>query len=108
EILLDIDQEIRSISFLLHPPRLQGRGLAEAIRYMVRGFARRSGLDIRVNVEGALPARIPEVEAALYRLAQEALANVYRHSAASRARVRLRARNGALVHPLLEGKRRRV
>jgi signal transduction histidine kinase len=101
EILLDIDQEIRSISFLLHPPRLQGRGLSEAIRYMVRGFARRSGLDIRVNVEGDLPARIPEVEAALYRLTQEALANVYRHSAATLVKVRLVARN-AFVHLLIE------
>lgn len=102
EILLDIDQEIRSISFLLHPPRLQGRGLPEAIRYMVRGFARRSGLDIRVNVEGDLPARIPEIEAALYRLAQEALANAYRHSLATLIKVRLIAREGAFVHLLVE------
>jgi signal transduction histidine kinase len=102
EILLDIDQEIRSISFLLHPPRLQGRGLVEAIRYMVRGFGRRSGLDIRVNVEGDLPARIPEVEAALYRLAQEALANVYRHSTAKLVKIRLVARHSACVHLLIE------
>lgn len=102
EILLDIDQEIRSISFLLHPPRLQGRGLAEAIGYMARGFARRSGLDIKVNVEGDLPPRIPEVEAALYRLAQEALANVYRHSTATLVKVRLIARGGAFVHLLIE------
>jgi signal transduction histidine kinase len=102
EILLDIDQEIRSISFLLHPPRLQGRGLVEAIRYMVRGFGRRSGLDIRVNVEGDLPARIPQVEAALYRLAQEALANVYRHSTATLVKIRLVARHGAFVHLLIE------
>lgn len=102
EILLDIDQEIRSISFLLHPPRLQGRGLSEAIRYMVRGFARRSGLDVRVDVEGDLPARIPEVEAALYRLAQEALANVYRHSTATLVKIRLVARHGAFVHLLIE------
>ncbi len=102
EILLDIDQEIRSISFLLHPPRLQGRGLAEAIRYMVRGFARRSGLDIRIHVEGDLPTRMPEVEAALYRLTQEALANVYRHSAATLVNVRLLARHGTFVHLLIE------
>jgi two-component system, NarL family, sensor kinase len=102
EILLDIDQEIRSISFLLHPPRLQGRGLSEAIRYMARGFARRSRLDIHVDVEGVLPARIPEVEAALYRLAQEALANVYRHSSATLVKVRLVARHGSTVHLLIE------
>lgn len=102
EILLDIDQEIRSISFLLHPPRLQGRGLSEAIRYMVRGFARRSGLDVRVDVEGELPPRIPELEAALYRLTQEALANVYRHAAASLVKIRLVARRGAFVHLLIE------
>jgi signal transduction histidine kinase len=102
EILLDIDQEIRSISFLLHPPRLQGRGLPDAIRYMVRGFTRRTGLDVRVEIEGDLPTRIPEVEAALYRLAQEALANVYRHAAASLVRIRLVARPGAFVHLLIE------
>ena len=102
EILLDIDQEIRSISFLLHPPRLQGRGLSEAIRYRVRGFARRSGLDVRVDVEGDLPARMPEVEAALYRLTQEALSNVYRHAAASLVKIRLVARHGSVVHLLIE------
>ncbi len=102
EILLDIDQEIRSISFLLHPPRLQGRGLSEAIRYMVRGFARRSGLDVRVDVEGDLPVRIPEVEAALYRLTQEALANVYRHASATLVKIRLVARHGSMVHLLIE------
>jgi signal transduction histidine kinase len=102
EILLDIDQEIRSISFLLHPPRLQGRGLSEAIRYMVRGFARRSGLDVRVDVEGDLPTRIPEVEAALYRLTQEALSNVHRHAAASLVKIRLVARHGSIVHLLIE------
>jgi len=101
ELLLDIDQEIRSVSFLLHPPRLQGRGLAEAIRYMVRGFARRSGLDVTVNVEGNLPARIPELEATLYRLAQEALANVHRHAAATLVNVRLVTRS-AVVHLLIE------
>jgi len=102
EILLDIDQEIRSISFLLHPPRLQGRGLAEAVRYMARGFARRTGLEVKVDVEGDLPARNPEVEAALYRLAQEALANVYRHAAATLVKVRLVARRGSVVHLLIE------
>jgi signal transduction histidine kinase len=102
EVRRDIDQEIRSISFLLHPPRLEGRGLAEAIRYMVRGFARRSGLDVRVDVEGHLPARIPEIEAALYRLTQEALANVYRHAAATLVRIRLVSRRGSMVHLLIE------
>jgi signal transduction histidine kinase len=102
EILLDIDQEIRSISFLLHPPRLQGRGLAEALRYMARGFARRTGLDVRVEVEGDLPARIPEIEAALYRLTQEALANAYRHATATVVTVRLVARHGSVVHLLIE------
>jgi signal transduction histidine kinase len=102
EILLDIDQEIRSISFLLHPPRLQGRGLPEAIRYMADGFARRSGLDIAVDLEGALPPRIPELEATLYRLTQEALANAYRHADATRVTVRLVARNATVVHLLIE------
>jgi signal transduction histidine kinase len=69
---------------------------------MVRGFARRSGLDVRVEIEGDLPARIPEVEATLYRLTQEALANAYRHAAASMVKVRLVARRGSVVHLLVE------
>jgi two-component system, NarL family, sensor kinase len=69
---------------------------------MVRGFARRTGLDIKVNVVGDLPARIPEVEAALYRLVQEALANAYRHSAATLVKVGLVARRGGFVHLLIE------
>jgi signal transduction histidine kinase len=101
DILLDMDQEIRSISFLLHPPRLQGRGLAQALRYMVSGFARRSGLEIGVDVVGELPARMPEIETSLYRLTQEALANVYRHAAATAVTVRLVVRNGRFVHLLI-------
>lgn len=80
-------QEIRTHSYLLHPPLLEAMGLGAAIDDYVQGFAARSG--IRVEVEfspnfGRLPE---EMELALMRVVQESLANVLRHSGSSEAKI---------------------
>jgi PAS domain S-box-containing protein len=76
-------QEIRTTSYLLHPPLLDESGFASAARWYVEGFAKRSG--IRVNLD--LPTeseRLPDsVEMVLFRVLQESLTNVHRHSGAS-------------------------
>ncbi len=82
-------KELRTLSYLLHPPLLDDVGLVSAISWYARGFSERSG--IRVDLD--LPAdieRLPRmVELALFRILQEALTNVHRHSGSAVAVIRL-------------------
>ena len=82
-------QEIRTLSYLLHPPLLEELGLTSALRWFIHGFERRSGIAIQFRARekgGRLPF---EVENALFRVVQEALTNVHRHSGSATAQVRL-------------------
>lgn len=89
-------REVRTLSYLLHPPLLEELGLGSALRGYVEGFTERSGIQVALEVP-PLELRFPaEVELALFRVAQESLANVHRHASSARARLRLRAENGEL------------
>jgi signal transduction histidine kinase len=85
----EIAAEIHNLSYALHPSKLQILGLASAMRSLCRGLERQ--LDVRVDfVHDSLPDTIdPDVSLCLYRVAQEALRNVVRHSHAREAQVRL-------------------
>src|SRR5206468_3589624 len=73
-------REIRTISHLLHPSGLEEAGFSTAARWYAEEFAKRSGIQLHVQIAD-LPARLPrEVELALFRVLQEALANMHRHS----------------------------
>lgn len=89
--------ELRTTSYLLHPPLLDEVGLAGAVRDYADGFAARSG--IRVDLE--LPhdlARLPkEVETALFRIMQESLTNIHRHSRSRTASIAIETREGVVV-----------
>ena len=93
--LQEIQREIRTFSFVAHPPSLTANSLASALQNLASGFAKRTGLDIEVNVSDFGEASA-SVEAAIYRLSQEALANIYRHACATRAIVRLDSRKSCL------------
>jgi signal transduction histidine kinase len=82
--------QIRTLSYVLHPPGLDETGLAPAVRWFVKGFATRSEIAATCQAEevGRLPA---EVELALFRVLQEALSNVQRHSGARNVAVSLAA-----------------
>ncbi|MCX7869552.1 MAG: sensor histidine kinase, partial [Terrimicrobiaceae bacterium] len=82
-------QELRNISYLLHPPLLEEVGLPFAIRWLADGFAARSGISMTVDIAPDFPRLEPDAEAALFRVVQEASSNIYRHSGASSARLRL-------------------
>jgi PAS domain S-box-containing protein len=75
-------KEIRTLSYLLHPPRLDEGGLVAAIKWYIQGFSQRSG--IRVGFQGTSVtsgARLPlDIETDLFRVVQEGLSNVHRHS----------------------------
>jgi two-component system NarL family sensor kinase len=82
--------ETRTISHLLHPPLLDETGFASAARWYVEGFAERSGISTRLDLPEDF-GRLPEpVELALFRVLQESLTNVHRHSKSPRADVSLR------------------
>jgi two-component system, chemotaxis family, CheB/CheR fusion protein len=89
-------REIRTLSYLLHPPLLDEAGLASAVRWYADGFARRSGVGVEVEAPAEL-GRLPEdVERAMFRVVQECLTNVHRHAHSSKAHIRL-ARTGESI-----------
>jgi PAS domain S-box-containing protein len=88
--------EIRTISHLLHPPLLDEVGLELALVWYAEGFAKRSGIDVQVDISPALGRLDTEAETALFRVVQECLTNVHRHSGSTTARVRLSRENGEL------------
>lgn len=90
-------REIRNFSFVLHPPSLIETHLADALETFAVGFARRTGLDIALDVGGGA-WRLPfTIKVALFRVAQEALMNVYRHAQARRVEVRLKHKGRRIV-----------
>jgi signal transduction histidine kinase len=89
KLLDDSISETRTISHLLHPPLLDEAGLNSASRWFVEGFGKRSGIDVNLDIHDA-ETRLPApVELVLFRVLQESLTNVHRHSGATRADVSL-------------------
>jgi PAS domain S-box-containing protein len=94
ELLHNCLTEVRTISYLLHPPLLDESGFAIAARWYVNGFGERSGIQTELYLPhdiGRLPS---EVEVVLFRVLQAALSNVHRHSGAKRVDVSLRLARG--------------
>jgi PAS domain S-box-containing protein len=79
--------EIRTASYLLHPPLLDELGLASALRWLVDGFRDRSGIDVTLDLPPVLTRLDKDSELALFRVAQESLTNVHRHSGSPSARL---------------------
>ena len=82
-------QEIRSVSYALHPPMLEKGGLVPALRWYMDGLLKRTNLSIILDAPREINGLPPEVESALFRIVQESVSNILRHSGASAARVRL-------------------
>ncbi len=81
--------ETRTISHLLHPPLLDEAGLKSALQWCVDGFAQRSGVQVNLDLPPELGRFHKDVETALFRVVQEALTNIHRHSHASEVNIRL-------------------
>lgn len=91
-------QQVRSISYLLHPPLLDEVGLHSALRCYIDGLAHRSGLETSIEVQPPdFPRLAPELETTIFRIIQESLTNVFRHSGASRAWVTLEKKEGQVT-----------
>jgi len=82
------EQQLRRVSHELHPRMLEDLGLVEAVRFLCTTFSRRSGISVDVNVLLASSCS-RAVETVFYRLVQEGLANIAKHSRATQASVTL-------------------
>ena len=91
----ELSRQLRTMSHLLHPPLLDEAGLESALAWYVDGFAERSKIKVDFNYDRSL-GRLPrEMETAIFRLVQECLTNVHRHSGSASASVRVSCDSGA-------------
>jgi len=96
EVVQQLHREIRTTSYLLHPPLLDECGLASAVNWYVEGLTRRSGIAIELDVPNPL-GRLPgEMELAIFRFVQECLTNIHRHSGSKAASIRIFAETETL------------
>jgi len=97
--------ETRTLSYLLHPPMLDEAGFASAANWYVNGFALRSGIQVKVNIsegESRLPA---EVELAFFRILQESLTNIHKHSKSTTAEVTVDVQAGEVCLTIVDNGR---
>lgn len=88
-MIQEVTKQIRTISYLLHPPLLEEAGLASAVRCYVDGFSRRSNIETDLQISPNL-IRLPrEVELSIFRVIQECLTNIHRHSESRTATIRV-------------------
>lgn len=89
EVVQQLHREIRTTSYLLHPPLLDEAGVKPALSMYIQGVAERSGIAIELNIAenfGRLPA---EMELTIFRVVQECLTNIHRHAESKTARIRV-------------------
>src|SRR4029077_3710218 len=90
-LLQEMSREIRTLSYLLHPPPLDELGLVSAIKEYAEGFSERSGITVQLDLQAGF-ARLPQdAETALFRIVQESLSNIQRHSGSTTATICLRS-----------------
>jgi PAS domain S-box-containing protein len=89
DLIEGLSQEIRTTSYLLHPPMLDEFGLTSALGMYLEGLEQRSGLSIELNIPAEFGRLAPEVELAIFRLVQECLTNIHRHSGSKTAAIRI-------------------
>ncbi len=105
KLVQQLSQEIRTMSYLLHPPLLDETGLAEALRWYIQGLTKRSGLGIAFEIPPDFERLPREMELVMFRLVQECLTNIHRHSGSKMAVIRVaRDREGVSLEVRDEGK----
>jgi PAS domain S-box-containing protein len=102
QLVEDAIKEVRTISYLLYPPMLEELGLKSAVPWYLEGFTKRSGIKTTFEVCPDFD-RIPgDLELALFRVLQESLTNVHRHSGSSTATVQLQTENRSVVLKVID------
>ena len=93
----EMSEEVRTISYLLHPPMLDEAGLASALRWYVEGFTQRSKIRVEAEFPDDFGRLSQELETAIFRVVQECLTNIHRHSGSLTAKVRVARLNGLVL-----------
>jgi signal transduction histidine kinase len=89
DMIEEVSKQIRTISYLLHPPLLDEAGLVSALRCYVEGFSERSKIDTKLEVPQDLVGLSKEIELSIFRVVQECLINIHRHAASPTATIRI-------------------
>ena len=96
DLVDQLSKELRTVSYLLHPPLLDEAGLPSALRCYVEGFAQRSKIDVELEISPEI-GRLPrDMEIAIFRIVQECLTNIHRHSGADKATIQMVSDEAAL------------
>jgi PAS domain S-box-containing protein len=90
ELVQQLNRELRTTSYLLHPPLLDENGLTAALGWFVSGLQKRSGISIQLTIAEDVGRLSGEAELAIFRLVQECLTNVHRHSGSKTASIEIR------------------
>ena len=85
----DMSKDIRTISYLLHPPLLDESGLSSALSWYIQGFSERSKIKVDFDIPEDFGRLSRELETAIFRVVQECLTNIHRHSGSATAKVRI-------------------
>jgi len=101
ELVQHLTQEIRTTSYLLHPPMLDESGISSALSWYVQGLTERSSLEVNLKVSDNFGRLPPDMELLLFRLVQESLTNIHRHSGSKTALIRIE-REENTVHLRIE------
>ena len=88
-LIKQVNQEIRTMSYLLYPPLLDEVGLRSALAEYVQGFGQRSGIEVSLDMPGHLPRLERDLELCLFRIIQECLTNIHRHAESETAVIRI-------------------
>ena len=102
QMLEHASKEIRTISHLLHPPVLEMAGLATALRWYADGFSERSKIKVDVEIPSDFGRLSDDLELAIFRIVQECLTNIHRHSGSATAAIRIRQEGSRLVVQVLD------
>ena len=96
-LTLQMSREIRTLSYLLHPPLLDDLGLVSALKEYVHGFSERSGIKTELLAQTDCDRLAQPLEIAFFRIVQESLANIQRHSGSATAQIRLTQKDSLLT-----------
>ena len=88
-LVQQLNREIRTTSYLLHPPLLDENGVSQAIQWYIQGLTERSGLKITLDIPDDFGRLSADLEMAVFRVVQECLTNIHRHSCSKTATIRL-------------------
>jgi len=102
ELARQLSQEIRTTSYLLHPPLLDETGLSGALSWYTEGLHARSGLEISLILSEGLGRLPSDIELVVFRLVQECLTNIHRHSQSKKAEIRISRKETELMLEVLD------